>query len=431
MLVLFIFYSFCCLLPYTREEKSAIMKVEIWCKVFSLVLIDMIALCGNFTVILVGYRTRSLRTFQNAFIFNMAFSDFLQGLFIMPSAIINSYYGMWRFGERTCAMFGVLKTLFTLSSVYSLSGISIVRYFYIVKKTPYMNTMKSTVLCIAVSWFISLFLSTTPLFGWGYLGFEDGKEVCTVYFHKSSTHTITVFTTALFLNIVIMTFCYVQIFCKLRSSRSVLNKDDRLTMNLKMRGIIPVLNEENENEERKIPQALHHHHLRQQQYLSRVMSYDSAGSQASSPQILTKRNGQNLSYSNPVFFSKRKNFHRNTIVIPDNVRNLTSITGSVRSLTTKEFSLLKTIFIIIVVFVCCWTPYVLFNTIRTFELVGNINSVDTVTMWLGFLNSATNPVIYGVLNKQFRRGMKKLLCIGCKQKLAKRRCSTHSTENRY
>ena len=100
---------------------------------------------------------------------------------------------------------------------------------------------------------------------------------------------------------------------------------------------------------------------------------------------------------------------------PTRPSNLSSIRRSrtasslSNNIPKTEMNLLKTICAIVVVFVCCWLPYVSFNMIRMFGWSADNNAADTTTMWLGFINSAVNPVIYGVMNKQFRNAMKKVL----------------------
>ena len=72
----------------------------------------------------------------------MAFADFLQGLLIMPSALVSVYSAEWILGIFACKIFAVMKVAITLASIYSLSGISLQRYFYVVKRTERMNKYK-------------------------------------------------------------------------------------------------------------------------------------------------------------------------------------------------------------------------------------------------------------------------------------------------
>ena len=437
-------------------------------------------------MIIVGLKCKSLRKFQNSFIFNMALADLLQGLLIMTSALINVYNGQWILGQSACDVFGILKVTLTLSSVYSLSGTSVLRYFYVVKRTKRMNTMRKAVSCIVCSWVISISLSITPLFHWGVLGFEDGKEVCTVFFHLTTSHTLVVFVTGLFLNVVIMTVCYICIFLKLRHT------NQRIRVNSKISEVdvtakqyvspsstlpeqIPTITELSSEDLTNI------NNLNQQCLLnSKIQNNDfdfnndktvvSSNQirldcyheqQISTPRIIPSSSSLNssslfdqlggsfvgnphtsLSHSRSVgfYYQQQQKQHQklavggNNHVSLSNSRSLSFIgrprstplrsTPSLASFNNKqrtnsfrnnipktEMNLLKTICAIVVVLICCWTPYVLFNIIRMFGWSADNNTVDTVTMWLGFINSAINPVIYGVMNSQFRNAMRNVLTL--------------------
>jgi len=39
--------------------------------------------------------------------------------------------------------------------------------------------------------------------------------------------------------------------------------------------------------------------------------------------------------------------------------------------------------------------------------------VSSLFLWLGYANSALNPVIYATLNRDFRRPFKEILCFRC------------------
>ncbi|XP_057290456.1 5-hydroxytryptamine receptor 1-like [Hydractinia symbiolongicarpus] len=351
------------------------MNAVAWFKFISLLLIDLTALCGNLIMLAVATRNTSLRKFQNAFIFNMAFADLLDAVFIMPSALINIWHGGWVYAETTCDIFAVMKVTVTLVSVYSLSGISLQRYFYIVKSTKKLNSYSSATIGIATVWILSIFLSVTPFLNWGIFGFEDGKEVCTVLFHLTPSHTLTVFMTGLVLNAMIMLFCYGMIFqTLLRSQRRTRSK-----------------------------------------------KYRKCGDSLKPNELVTNNNTNYLPEKLRVEQTNDK--PANTVLYELKVHNVS--TESIKSNTPRELPLkysiyktlssareqrlLKTIAVVIVVFLCCWTPYVVFNLVRAYHKIEDINSVDTITMWLGFANSAANPLIYGLLNKQFKTAMKNVV----------------------
>ena len=68
-------------------------------------------------------------------------------------------------------------------------------------------------------------------------------------------------------------------------------------------------------------------------------------------------------------------------------------------------------------FIICWVPYF---TIFTFTPLCNCQvpqAVSSVALWLGYLNSTLNPILYAALNREFRKAFRKLLWL--------RRCRGH------
>ncbi|VEN51435.1 unnamed protein product [Callosobruchus maculatus] len=58
-------------------------------------------------------------------------------------------------------------------------------------------------------------------------------------------------------------------------------------------------------------------------------------------------------------------------------------------------------------FIACWLPFFCMYVLR---LAYDIPSFAFSTaFWLGYMNSALNPVIYTIFNKDFRRAFRRIL----------------------
>ncbi|RWS11386.1 dopamine receptor 2-like protein [Dinothrombium tinctorium] len=77
------------------------------------------------------------------------------------------------------------------------------------------------------------------------------------------------------------------------------------------------------------------------------------------------------------------------------------------SLIQKQFKVTKTLGIVLGVFIICWMPYFIVYSVNAFchSCVPNKNVVFPIALWLGWLNSGMNPIIYTCLSKKFRKSI--------------------------
>ncbi|OQR70152.1 octopamine receptor 1-like [Tropilaelaps mercedesae] len=73
----------------------------------------------------------------------------------------------------------------------------------------------------------------------------------------------------------------------------------------------------------------------------------------------------------------------------------------------------KTVGSIVGAFICCWLPFFTVYLVKAFCETCIHEIVFGVFFWLGYLNSALNPLIYALVSKDFRHAFKKILCRCC------------------
>lgn len=76
----------------------------------------------------------------------------------------------------------------------------------------------------------------------------------------------------------------------------------------------------------------------------------------------------------------------------------------------REHKATVTLAAVLGAFVICWFPYFTFFTWTGIKPKRNPpNTVHSVVLWLGYFNSALNPILYPAFNRDFRRAYAELL----------------------
>lgn len=88
-----------------------------------------------------------------------------------------------------------------------------------------------------------------------------------------------------------------------------------------------------------------------------------------------------------------------------------------RNQALKEHKALKTLGIIMGVFTLCWLPFFLVNVVKVFNRGLVPDQLFVFFNWLGYANSAFNPIIY-CRSPDFRKAFKRMLC--CPRKADRR-----------
>ncbi|XP_023272466.1 histamine H2 receptor-like [Seriola lalandi dorsalis] len=110
---------------------------------------------------------------------------------------------------------------------------------------------------------------------------------------------------------------------------------------------------------------------------------------------------------------------RPTCITTYNYRNnqstSTTVVSSVTAVALREHKATVTLAAVIGAFVVCWLPYFILFTVLGLKEHPDPSTVPEfpIVLWLGYANSALNPILYGALNRDFRSAYNHLLRCRC------------------
>ena len=195
---------------------------------FAYCLMFIVSLTGNIVIGIIVYRTKTMRKPINFFIVNMAMSDLLFPIIMIPLGIQGLYIDSWLIdgplGQALCKLFVFVRDLSTAVSIQSLVLIAVDRFGAVI--LPLRSPLISSKLCpffILTTWIVAIAVNFPELFALKLVEYP-GKLVCErrwneVFGESSSFENYllsykVVFT---FIPLVLIAILYIIIYLKLKS----------------------------------------------------------------------------------------------------------------------------------------------------------------------------------------------------------------------
>ncbi|XP_012226551.1 octopamine receptor beta-2R-like isoform X2 [Linepithema humile] len=327
------------------------------------------ALFGNLLVMVSVMRHRKLRIITNYFVVSLALADMLVAMFAMTFNASVQVTGRWLFGYFMCDVWNSLDVYFSTSSILHLMCISVDRYYAIVKPLKYPINMTKRVVAymLLACWLAPAIISFVPIFcGW-YTTEENSvyrhthPELCE--FKVNTIYAILSSSISFWIPCTIMTVTYLAIF-----------------------------KEANRQEEQM------HSRMGNAMLLSHRPSKD-----------LNNLNGElNNDGSSKTLTLNDINTER-YLHTPTKDKNMMKM--------KREHKAARTLSIIMGTFILCWLPFFLWYVITALcgeHSCPSPHIVIAILFWIGYTNSALNPLIYAYFNRDFREAFKNTLqCAFC------------------
>ncbi|XP_066581150.1 octopamine receptor beta-2R isoform X2 [Prorops nasuta] len=328
------------------------------------------AVFGNLLVMVSVMRHRKLRIITNYFVVSLALADMLVAMFAMTFNASVQVTGKWLFGYFMCDVWNSLDVYFSTSSILHLMCISVDRYYAIVKplKYPINMTKKVVMYMLLACWLSPAIISFVPIFNGWYTTEENNlhrhrhPEQCA--FKVNKIYAMLSSSISFWIPCTIMSLTYLSIFKEANRQEKQMHSRMGNAMLLSHRPSKDMNNLNNINGE-----------------------LNSAGS------------------SKTLTLNEISTDHLHT---PTKDKNMMKM--------KREHKAARTLGIIMGTFILCWLPFFLWYVITTLceESCPCPDIVIAILFWIGYTNSALNPLIYAYFNRDFREAFKNTLqCAFC------------------
>ncbi|OWF44070.1 beta-3 adrenergic receptor-like [Mizuhopecten yessoensis] len=428
--------------------------VELYIEGVLLSIISILAIGGNTCIWIIICRSKELRTVTNFFILGLTTADWLVSVCNMPVTVITLFGGgTWPLSSDACVLFGFINMLTLVTSVLSLCNISINRYVMVCKPIYFRKiyTRRNTALMITACVTLSVTISLPPLFGWSTYDFIRVQSFCFCDWTVEPSYAFFMIICCFGVPFCVMTICNILIFRTVRASkRKLVPQAPKSSNNPNSCQTIPEKSSEENIESTKQTSSENFLKVPNGLAVEKISAYDDTSTISSNEKAQLSKSKTiepsdiSASSSTPsvgVTVDKMSTSELITVYLPadesksnyektsnSNCKyNVSMTTASGKTIKkhkifrihrkskhgkarADEIRLATALAVVVVTFFCCWFPYCISMVLSMFGPAGVPRGLHMTTLLVGYLNSACNPIIYGVMNKKFGDGFKRLLC---------------------
>nr|XP_014350627.1 PREDICTED: D(3) dopamine receptor-like [Latimeria chalumnae] len=390
---------------------NALLRARNYYAMFYSILILAIVF-GNVLVVMAVLREKALQTTTNYLVVSLAVADLLVAVLVMPWGVyLEVVGGNWTFGRVYCDIFVMMDVMMCTASILNLCAISIDRYTAVVLPMQYNSGRSShrrIALMITAVWTLAFAVSCPLLFGFNT---TEDLSVCSI---SNPNFVIYSSIMSFYLPFAVTLLVYIRIYMALRK------RQKRITSRKSNRIVIPeTCSQPQENGGR-----LSLNHLGSLPLHMKLKRKKKAGL-PSKQNLLTQLDLQNYcSFSHASFTKSDMEIEEEL----ERAGELPKVSSEVKRLSNgktqttvshglgrrgsqfRERKATQMLVIVLGVFLICWLPFFVTHILNTHCKRCHVPpELYSATTWLGYVNSALNPVIYTTFNTEFRKAFIKIL----------------------
>ncbi|CAM9731948.1 unnamed protein product [Lampetra fluviatilis] len=356
------------------------------------------AVLGNLLVVASVLHFRRLQTRTNAFAASLAVADLLVGLLVMPFKMTRSAYGCWFYGTAYCMAHTCLDIALCTASILHLACIAFDRHVAVCDPLRYAQRVaaRHVAAMVALSWCCAAVISVVPVsLGWNVIGVPDEVVAASCAdscdFLLGAPYAVGSSVISFFGPAAFVVVAYTRILREARRQGRAIACEQRRYQRQQEK------QQQNEDQQQG----------RQEDRACEGGLGGARGEMTGSEGIIGKGDGiggideriggraegiGTVGKIGSVFDGGR----------PTAAAGKSTRAGGRTADAKSERNATKTLSIVVGIFLASWLPFFLVNV--SDPLLGY--SIDPrvweAVTWLGYANSAANPVIYGIFSPNFR-----------------------------
>ncbi|KAM9450226.1 5-hydroxytryptamine receptor 1D [Clarias gariepinus] len=347
--------------------------------------------------------TKTFHSVTSVLIINLAISDFLVGIGVMPFVAVSIMNNGWVNCTDLCLYVGYTSSVYCSASVLTLAAIALDRYYSIVDCLRYNSRCTLWRTCAAVLWIWlqAVITSCPPLLGWSNISFVSPMYSCAVNWASSPSYTVFMAALCFFLPATVILFCYVKI---VRVAQHHAQRIHSLQQHFQHSKGHPVSSPFESSHQYSTVDVEVHDPSRLVYYVSRRFVSES---QFDVPHPNTDLTGDSVSQIYGKSSSRHNRGRLHTFLA--HLQNASTLQNS----QPQQHGVVR-LFIVIAAFFLCWTPYIGVALVQATEtaLSQSASQVPpaavTFSYWLVLFNSDINPLLYALLSKRFQGALSNL-----------------------
>ncbi|XP_004556356.2 D(4) dopamine receptor [Maylandia zebra] len=351
------------------------------------VLLIVVIICGNLMVCLSVFVEKALKTTTNYFIVSLAVADLMLAVLVLPLFVYSEFQdGVWTLNTTICDGLMTMDVMLCTASIFNLCAISIDRFIAVSIPLNYnrKHVDLRQVVLLSATWILALAVASPIIFGINNVPGRDPRE-CKL---ENDDYVLYSSVCSFFIPCPIMLLLYCGMFrglrrweearkAKLKDSIQACRKLQEATATLPPLASLPPL----------LPPIIERDPADTLDEASTLQSPD-----------LPPNSTENKDGPVPVVSFAEIKFNH------DPRRRKRA------KINSRERKAMKVLPVVVGAFLFCWTPFFVLHTMRARCQECHIPpALMSVVTWLGYVNSALNPVIYTVFNTEFRNFFKKVL----------------------